>query len=313
LTPFQNGVQAWHGHEYGQAAKDILEDLQLMAQYVGDLLGQVPDVRYVVQAPRELGEIAQYGELLWLPEDLGWDIASKGPGRKRRRAAIASALSRHVLLQAADLRAEPGAEWLLSGVSGWVGMECLRRSDGQRAWIAEQNWQAKELSSALGKALKAPVCRVADAGEADWIESYTALSTLNWAAGQGAEQTAALIEALLKRLQHDEPLPEALAALAGEQTAERLLGMPMVSDIALHADEKQQVQIEAKRWQWHNNGWELIEPPREVLQLAAQNTQLFDLQKSPEINSGQDFIVLDSWPSVERTPKDNVWRHTVKP
>jgi hypothetical protein len=48
----QNGVQAWHGHEYGQAAKDILMDLQLMAQCVGDLLGKVPDVRYVIQAPR---------------------------------------------------------------------------------------------------------------------------------------------------------------------------------------------------------------------------------------------------------------------
>jgi hypothetical protein len=97
-TP-QNGVYAWHGHEYRQAAKDILEDLQLMAQGVGDLLGQVPDVRYVIQVPRELGEIAVHGELLWLPENLGWDIASEGPGRKRRRAAIASALSRHVLLR----------------------------------------------------------------------------------------------------------------------------------------------------------------------------------------------------------------------
>ena len=309
----QNGIQAWHGHEYEQTAKDIIKDLQLMAQFVGDLLGEVPDVRYIVQAPRELGEIAQYGELLWLPENLGWDIASKGPGRKRRRAAIASALSRHVLLQAADLRAEPGAEWLLSGVAGWIGMECLRRSDGQQAWIAEQNWQSEELSLALGKRLEAPVDRVANAGKALWIKPYTALSTLNWAAGQGSEQTAALIKALLNRLQNDEPLPEALTALAGQQTAERLLGMPMVADIALHVDDKQQMQIKAQRWQWHNIGWQLIEPPLEVLQLVGEETQLLDLQKSSEISTTQDFIVLDSWPSVERTPKDNIWGHVAKP
>jgi ABC-type transport system involved in multi-copper enzyme maturation permease subunit len=309
----QNGVQAWHGHEYGQAAKDILMDLQLMAQCVGDLLGKVPDVRYVIQAPRELGEIVQYGKLLWLPENLGWDVDSKGPGRKRRRAAIASALSRHILLQAADLRAEPGAEWLLSGVSGWVGMECLRRSDGQQAWIAEQNCQSKELSKALNKGLEAPVRRVADAGKAEWIKPYTALSTLNWAAGQGSEQTCALIKALLKRLQNDEPLPEALTGLAGQQTAEHLLGMPVVADIALRVDDKQQVQIKAQRWQWHDKGWQLIEPPREILQLVKQETQLLDLQKSAEISNAQDFVVLDSRPSVERTPKDNVWRHAAKP
>ena len=308
----QNGIQAWHGHEYRQAAKDILEDLQLMAQCVGDLLGQVPDVSYVVQAPRELGEIALHGELLWLPENLGWDIAGKGPGRQRRRAAIASALARHILLQAADLRAEPGAEWLLSGVAGWVGMECLRRSDGQQAWIDQQTWQTDQLSEALSE-LEAPVRRVVDAGEANWIEPYTTLSTLNWAAGQGAEKTAALIKKLLKRLQNNEPLPEALAALAGQQTADRLLGMPLAADVALSVDDKQQVHVSAQRWQWHNNGWQMIEPPRVVLQLAAQNRQLFDLQKSVAISIAQDFVVLDSWPSVERTPKDNVWRHVAKP
>lgn len=309
----QNGIQAWHGHEYRQAAEDILEDLKLMTQYVGDLLGQVPDVRYVVQAPRELGEIAQFGELLWLPENLGWDLASEGPGRKRRRAAIASALSRHLLLQATDLRTEKGAQWLLSGVSGWVGMECLRRSDGKQAWIAELNWQAQDLSKAMGERREVPVGQVADAGEADWVKLYTTLSTLNWAASQGTEQTVVVIKALLNRLQNNEPLPEALAALAGQQTAERLLGMPMVSDIAVHVDDKQQVQIKAKRWQWNDNGWELIEEPKKVLQIVGEQTQILDLQESLEINTMQDFIVLDSWSSVERTPKDNVWRHTANP
>ncbi|MCH9812656.1 MAG: hypothetical protein K0U47_01795 [Epsilonproteobacteria bacterium] len=304
----QNGIEAWHGNEYQQTAKDIIEDQQLMAQCVGDILGEVPDIRYVIQSPRKLGEIAQYGELLWLPENLGWDIASEGPGRKRRRAAIASALSRHVLIQSTNLRAESGAEWLLSGVSGWVGMECLRRSDGPQAWIAEQDWQAKELSKALGKGLKAPVARVADAGKADWIKPYTTLSTLNWAASQGTERTVTMIKSLLKQLENDEPLPKALISVAGEEAAEHLLGMPMVSDIALHLDDKQQVQIKAKRWQWHNNGWQLMEAPREVLQLVGEKMRMLDLQNSSEINATQDFMVLDSWSSVERTPKDNVWR-----
>jgi len=314
-TPKQtthNGIEAWHGDEYGQAAKDIIEDVQLMAQCVGDLLGQVPTIRNIIQSPRELGEIKQYGELLWLPENLGWDIDSEGPGRKRRRAAIATALSRNVLLQATNLRTEAGAQWLLSGVSGWVGMECMRRSDGQEAWIAEQDWQASELSKAMGERRDVPIGSVSDASESDWIKPYTALSILNWASIQGTEQTVVIIKSLLKRLQNDEPLPKALAAVAGQQTADSLLGMPMVSDIALHVDDKQQAQITAQRWQWHNNGWQLIKPPLEVLQLAGKKTQLLDLQKSAEINTAQDFIVLDSRPSVERTPKDNVWRHAAK-
>ena len=255
----------------------------------------------------------QYGELLWLPENLGWDIADKGPGRERRRAAIASALSRHLLLQAADLRAESGAEWLLSGVSGWIGMECLRRCNGQRAWIAEQDWQSKELAKTLGEKLEAPVAQVADAGNAQWIKPYTALSTLNWAAGQGPEQTTALIKALLNRLQNDIPLPEALAALAGQETADRLLGMPIMADIALHAEDKLQAQVKAQRWQWHDKGWQLIQPPSQVLQLLEQKAQLIDLQKAEAIKPSQNFVIFDSWPSVERTPKDNVWRNPTKP
>jgi hypothetical protein len=39
-----------------------------------------------------------------------------------------------------------------------------------------------------------------------------------------------------------------------------------------------------------------------------QEAQLVDLQNIPEINSTEEFILLDSWPSVERTPKDNVWK-----
>jgi len=48
--------------------------------------------------------------------------------------------------------------------------------------------------------------------------------------------------------------------------------MPLATDVALSVDDKQQVQVSAQRWQWHNNGWQLIEPPRVVLQLKAQET-----------------------------------------
>lgn len=310
-TPNQmnkNGIEVWYGDTYEQAAKDILEDTQLMAEHVNSLLGQVPEVKYIVQAPRKMGEIVQYGQTLWLPENLGWDLASKGPGRERRRAAIASALSRHLLLQATDLHTEDGAEWLLSGVSGWIGMESLRRSDGEHAWMAEQNWQAKELSSALGKGLKAPIVSVKDAKKAQWLKPYTALSTLNWANAQGAEKTSALVKEMLIKVQNGESIPDALVALAGEGTAHHLLGMPMVSDISLGIDKQQKIQIKAKRWQWHDKGWELIEAPKEVLQLIGDKVKLINLKEPFELDTNQTFILFDSLPSVERTPKDNVWK-----
>jgi len=86
-----------------------------------------------------------------------------------------------------------------------------------------------------------------------------------------------------------------------------------MADIALSVDDKQQIQIKAQRWQWNDKGWQLVEQPREILQLIEQNPQLLNLQKSEAINTSKDFIVLDRWPSVERTPKDNVWRYPAKP
>ena len=309
----QKEVIVWHGSGYRQTATEIVEDIRLMRRCVSDLLGITsPVVRQVLQAPREFGPARLHGDVLWLPENEGWDVAGKGFGRQHRRAGIASALTAYWLTSSTDLRAEPGSQWLLSGIPGWVGLECVHRTASTREWLAQMKWQSDQITEALGT-LEAPVRRVADAGEANWIKPYITLSTLNWAAGQGAEQTAALVKALLRQLKNNATLPGALAKLIGQQTAGRLLGMPLAADVALRVDDKQQVKVSAQRWQWHNNGWKLIEPPRVILQLKAQDMQLFDLQKSPGISTAQDFIVLDSWPSAERTPEDNVWIHAVEP
>ena len=101
-------------------------------------LGRAPAVRTVLQAPRERGEAALHGNLLWLPEHEGWDIAGEGFARWQRRATIAAALGAREIADRADLRKEPGEDWLRVGVPGWVGLECVRQENGVDGWLALQ-------------------------------------------------------------------------------------------------------------------------------------------------------------------------------
>ena len=301
-------VTALHGPHRARDAGGVLDDVTAMRACVAAALGAAPPVRTVLQAPREQGATALHGDLLWLPEHEGWDIAGEGFGRWRRRALIAAALAARRLTDEADLRREPGADWLRTGVSGWVGMECVRQEDGADAWLALQERESDRVVEAFG-ALDAPATAVSAAGDVPWVRYYAPLAAAGWLAAAGPAEAAETVGAVTAAVRAGAPLADALAGAVGPDTAAALLGPPGSSDV-LVASGARGVDVEGRRWRWRDGGWEPVAAPTDV-------TQRFDDGSGARRRIGPvpttvspvaPFTLIDAWPSFERTPVDNVWR-----
>ena len=301
-------VTALHGPHRTRDADGVLDDVTAMRACVAATLGGAPAVRTVLQAPRERGSTALYGDLLWLPEHEGWDIAGEGFGRWRRRAVIAAALAARRLADEADLRKEPGADWLRAGVSGWVGLECVRQEDGADAWLALQERESDRVVEAFG-ALDAPATNVAAAGDVPWVRYYAPLAAAGWLAAAGPAEAAETVGAVAAAVRAGAPLADALAGTVGPDTAAALLGPPGSSDVAVTSAARA-LDVEGRRWRWRDGGWEPAAEPMDV-------TQRFDDGSGARRRIGPvpttvppaaPFTLIDAWPSFERTPVDNVWR-----
>ena len=306
----RGGRAALHGPERIRDAAGVLDDLAAMHACVEALLSRAPAVSTVLQAPRERGETSLRGGLLWLPEHAGWDIAGEGFGRWQRRATIAAALAASEMADGADLRKEPGEDWLRVGVPGWVGLECVRRADGADAWLALQARASDQVVEALG-ALDAPAVGVAAAGDALWVQEYTPLATVGWVESVGLTGASAAVDAVVAGVRAGAPLADALAGAVGAETAEALLGPPAASDVLVEQAERE-LEIAGRRWLWRDGGWE-------PLAAAIHVTQRFDDDSGERrrigpvpatVAPGAPFTLIDAWPSFERTPTDNVWRGT---
>jgi len=279
-----------------------------MRACVASALDGAPEVGVVVQAPRRRGETALHGDLLWLPEDAGWDIAGEGFGRRNRRATIAAAIAAAQLTRGSALRREPGAEWLRVGVPGWAGLECVRREDGAEAWLALLTRGGDHVVEAFGT-LDAPAVSVAAAGDATWVQEYTPLATVGWVETLGPEDAAGVVRAVVADVRAGRPLAEALAEGAGEEAAEVLLGAPASSDV-LVAQGERELEVAGQRWRWRDGGWVAVDETIHV-------TQRFDDDRGERRRIGPvpttvgpeaPFTLIDAWPSFERSPADNVWR-----
>ena len=306
----RGGLTALHGPERTSDTAGVLDDLAAMHACVEATLGRAPAVRTVLQAPRERGETALHGDLLWLPEDEAWDIAGEGFGRWQRRATIAAAIAAREMADGADLRKEPGEDWLRVGVPGWIGLECVRLEDGVNAWLALQARASDQVVEALG-ALDAPAVGVAAAGDAHWVQEYTPLATVGWVESVGPTAAAAAINAVVAGVRTGAPLAAALAGAVGTGAAEELLGPPAASDVLVERAERN-LEIAGRRWVWRDGGWE-------PLAAAIHVTQRFDDDSGERrrigpvpatVDPDAPFTLIDAWPSFERTPTDNVWRGT---
>ena len=304
----RGGIAALHGPQRTRDTHSVLDDVTEMRACVAATLGRAPAVRTVLQAPRERGETALYGDLLWLPEHEGWDIAGEAFGRWQRRATIAAALAARQTADGADLRKEPGEDWLRVGVPGWVGLECVRQEDGLDAWIALQARASDQVVEAFG-ALDAPAVGVAAAGDVPWVREYTPLATVGWVESVGLAAAAEAVDAVVTRVRAGASLPDALADVVGADTAEALLGPPASSDV-LVAQAERTLDVGGQRWLWRDGGWEPVAASIHVTQRfdgdGADRRQIGPVPTTVEPDV--PFTLIDAWPSFERTPSDNVWR-----
>ncbi|MCY3968343.1 MAG: ABC transporter permease [Acidobacteria bacterium] len=302
------GVTVYHGSMRSNDVEVVLNDVTGMRSCVAGLLGRAPAVGAVLQAPRELGATALHGDLLWLPEHEGWDVAADGFGHRRRRATLAAALAARQLADDAGLRREPGEDWLRVGVSGWIGMECVRRADGRDAWLALHARVSGQVIEAFG-ALDAPAISVEAAGDVPWIRHYTPLATAAWVESIGPAEAVAAIDEVIAAVRAGGALPEALAAAIGEDDARALLGPPASSDV-LVAESGRTVEIAGQRWLWRDGGWEPLTVPIHVTQRyedgSDERHRIGPVPATTEPDA--PFTIIDAWPSFERSPSDNVWR-----
>ncbi len=303
----RGGLAALHGPERLRDAGGVLEDVAAMRACVGATLGRAPAVHTVLQAPRERGETALHGGLLWLPEHEGWDIPDEGFGRWQRRATIAAALAARATADGANLRKEPGEDWLRVGVPGWVGLECVRQEDGVDAWLALQARASDQVVAALG-ALDAPAVGVAAAGAAPWVQEYTPLATVGWVESVGLAAARDAVAAVIAAVRGGAPLADALAEAVGAGTAEALLGPPASSDILI-AQADRTLEIAGERWLWRDGGWEPVSAAIHVTQRFDDDRDRRRVGPVPTtVDPEAPFTLIDAWPSFERTPTDNVWR-----
>ena len=308
VETLRGDLAALHGPTRTRDADAVLADVTEMRACVAAVLGDAPRIAAVVQAPRERGETALHGDLLWLPEDAGWDIAGEGFGGWNRRATVAAAIAEAHLTRESGLRREPGAEWLRAGVPGWVGLECVRRESGVDAWLGLLTRSGSQVSEAFG-ALDAPAASVAAAGSTTWVREYAPLATLGWVEALGPGQAAEAVRAVLGGVRAGQTVAEALADAAGPDMAGALLGAPASSDV-LVAREERTLDVGGTRWRWRDGGWAPVDESIHV-------TQRFDDEPGDRrrigpvpatIEPDAPFTLIDAWPSFERTPADNVWR-----
>lgn len=195
----------WRGPRFERAAEEILQDVEQMRACIQRLLGVAPELSTVIQAPRSRGPLALHGTTLWIPEDKGWDVAAEGVGRVKRQTAIAASLAARTVADRADLRSEPGSRWLSDGVAGWIGLECIRTTEGDGAWLAVLNRRANALAEALGT-LDAPLVGLADDGGAAWAGEYAPLATLAWAQTIGSKHALTIVTQLADQVSSGVPL-----------------------------------------------------------------------------------------------------------
>jgi hypothetical protein len=310
LVQAQHGLQLWHGLTREAVAREVAEDVLAMRACVGARTEMPIEVDTVLQAPRGLGSTSLHGRLLWVPEDDGWDVASAGVGRTKRRATIAHALASTALARAAALRTEPGSRWLTTGIAGAVALACVQQLDGTDDWLVWMGRESERVAEALG-ALDAPIVGLAEDGPAPWVEEYAPLAIWAWWRAQSEPSAAAVVRAIVDRVRAGISVREALHASLGKAPTTRLLGAPSVSDIAV-VSRGAEVVVQGTRSRWERGGWHAAPEPV----LATQQFCDGASRSAPlpfHSNGDGRFSVFDAEPSFERSPLDNVWPRSSTP
>lgn len=298
-----SGLRVLNDESRNAAAPAIADDVSAMRRCVAQYLGPISPVNAVLQWPRGLpvghDGAALAGTTLLLAEAPHWDIADQGSGRSVRRAAVAAALARRAVLDAADLREGAGALWLSEGLPGALGLRCVAETDGPAALQVLLARGAQRSTQALAGA-QVPVGLLATALPSGWAADYAPLAALGWSLKQSPEALSQLLAAVRQSSQ----VEQTLAAHTSAATAAMWLGPPRAVDV--HAQGR---QARAEQWVWRQGGWQ-PEPGLPVIHAVRWDGQRLQWRAQAGIDQ-QAQLWLHELPAYEREPRDNI--ETLKP
>ena len=275
----------------------VAQDLKEMSRCVARRLGTAPVIEGVVQWPRGLppgeADAAVAHNLLLLAEQPHWDVAPRGNGRLIRRAEIAAALARRLIIDQADLREGVGSRWLDQGIAGAIGLRCVAEQDGLPALQMLLARGAQRVTEALSGAPD-PVTDLASARRQGWAEEYVPLAALTTV----ARWTARDLQALLQEVRRQGDVTAALATLQGAPLAQLWMGPPNTVDLRVGPDG-----VQGQRWRWQAGDWQLQPAAPQPLRVQHSGETLHwdsDLHAMPA-----QALFLDNWSAYERAPRDN--------
>lgn len=278
----------------------IARDVSHMRACVHKRLGGYVPVRKVTPWPRLQGRTKVTGETLQLAENPHWDIADQGTGRWLRRAAIARALASHHITSTTGIRRVDGAVWLTEGVAGAIGLICVAERDGLDA-LQLVLARYVDRSNRRFSAAMVPIGPLATAPIDGWAWDYAPMAALNWTLAQTPQSFADL----LARIASEGKVPEVIAALAGQDAADLMLGPPLSSAIARKDKEGGGMLFEGKRSVWRKGGWQPLDQAAAYRFLTVDSTRR--LVASDQVaNQDTKVFILDNWPSFPRDPSQNM-------
>ncbi len=275
------------------------EEVQAFSACVAEELGQQPDVQTVIQSPRDLGDMALHGAMLWAPEDAVWESDGSGSGGWQRQFNLAQALARQVVLGQHDLRAEHGAQWLLEGVSGWTALRCVERRSGFEAGMALRKLHAEQLIETFAESDE-PITTTAEA-YSPWLSQYATLALDNWGAADGLRKPQAIAGVLQNASR--ESLVDALEKTLGSQEVVALMDAPKAGDVTVMRSGAG-LEIVASRWLWAVSGWQVMDAPARLLlrEPGTDQGNWVDMDQPDTTKSG---LLIDATALFERTLEDN--------
>lgn len=272
-------------------AAEVGEDVSVMRRCVARRLGMTTGVHTVIEWPRGLGGASVDGSRLLLPESPDWDVSATGVGRALRRADIAQALARGLLVDAAALRDGQGAAWWGEAVPGAIGLLCVGDADGVAMMRQVMALRADQVVRALA-ASAAPVGDLAQADAKGWATTYGPLAALGWTSRRSPEVFAAVAA----RIAAGQPVENAMGDAMSEAERVAAFGPPRASDLASSPDG----HVTGQRWIWRQGAWVAQPGDIDALLLVHEGASIVPKPISAADRVDTDGVLVDALPSYPR-------------
>lgn len=295
------GHSLWFTPVRSELATAINQDISRLSDCVETRLGASLPEFATIQSPDHQGHIALHNNLLWLPEDEIWNAEPGGFGYSVVQYNLARAMAKRLVLDHLNIRDGYGARWLVEGVSGWVAFNCIGNVVGSDTALNLRGHYAEDVLEQLSNPDN-PVTRVSESVD-DWVETYAALVMQNWNGGLSEVTELEFLNAVSANMKST-GLSSAVAQVAGEETAELMMGPPLSYDIVVsRGADGSEASVSARYWRWQGTGWQEENSPTRRLEKKQSSVSLNAHTVGSQSDKGDYYVA--PYPAFERTMEDN--------